>query len=251
MPIEIEGIRGRRGWTSTSAIATHKAPFAGLGVIRPSPTKKTDGLKVSIRVESNRRIPMSEFNILFLPALEAQGLEVVGRPKLIVEDSPIWVWRKYMYGDREDIVYADPQARKEPTYIATLAAGPLKGYESDWRAPVTCLYKGEWEKPEMLKCRIGAPTAKDTAELARVVEEWSVYLRRKNPAENLDTKLREANKALSEPLEKLEVFTRQYPVSAVVKAEVAAPKAKAGIGGTAAIIGLALAMLTWGLRKDR
>lgn len=249
MPIEIEGLK--RGWTSTSAIAVHKSPFAGLGVIKPSPpAKMTDGLRVSVHVESNRRIPLAEFNILLLPVLEALNLEVIGKPELVVEDSPIWVWRKYAAGEREDLIRADPNDRS-PTFIATLAAGPLKGHESEWLVPTSCLYRGKWTEQDILRCKVGVPTAEDTAELAKIVERWSVRLRRRMPTENLKSKERQVDRALTEPLEKLATFTKSPPVSSVVQAQVPVPKAKArgGAVATAAIIGIALSLLTWSQRR--
>jgi len=247
MPMEIEGIRMRRGWTSTSAISTHKAPFAGLGVLPTSPVKTMQGLKVSVLTESNRSVPVGEFNLLFTPVLKELGLELVGKPKLAVDDQPIWVWRK-LYQDP-----SDPAIKPgEYVYEAVLASGPFKGHVGPVMAPSDCTQKFDAQGREISwKCEVGTPTVKDTAALPRYVSEWSVMLRPVT-AEDMSSKKSEVSKALREPRGTLQKALQGSVGTQVKLAQVESPKAKGTAGGaTAAIIGIALAALAWTQRGSR
>ena len=247
MPIEIAGISNRKGWTSTSAIATHKAPFAGLGTVAPSPIKKMDGLQISVLAESNRYIPGAEFSVLFLPALKGLDLEIVGEPKLVVDDSPIWVWRKVPQEP-------DPGSGIRPgdyAYEAVISSGPFKGHAGIAMAPSDCTQKFDSKGNEISwKCKMGTPTVKDTAELPRYVSRWSVMLRPVT-GEDLKTKRSQVSKALREPRQALQQAVGGIIGTQVKEAKVPTPKAKAGgVGASAAIIGIALAMLTWTQRRQ-
>jgi len=116
MPMEIEGWDHAR-WTSTAAFPTRNAPFAGLGaVVLPGAEKKlaqntTQGLKLIIRrcVESKfmamgaggvgggamyRAPTAEEVALSVVPKLQELGFEVVGEPKYMLDDNPVWMYRK-------------------------------------------------------------------------------------------------------------------------------------------------------------
>jgi len=247
MPIEIAGISNRKGWTSTSAIATHKAPFAGLGTVAPSAIKKMDGLQISVLAESNRYIPGAEFSVLFLPALKGLDLEIVGEPKLVVDDSPIWVWRKVPQ-------VPEPGTGIRPgdyAYEAVISSGPFKGHISTITVDLgNCAQVRDSKGQKPRDCKRGVPTVKDTAELPRFVSRWSVNLRQAT-GEDLKTKRSQVSKALREPRQALQQAVGGIIGTQVKEIKVPAPNAKGGVvGASAAIIGIALAMLTWTQRRQ-
>lgn len=231
MVMEIEGTR----WTTTSAIAPHNAPFAGLGVVARSPDKKSKGFRVGIRIEGNRLITEAEFNLLLVPVLKNLQLDLAANPRLVIEDSPVWVWR----------VIRDE--RGPAGYEAVLATGALKGHSGQIMAPSDCteVYDKNTGQSLAWKCKMGTPTQKDTAELPRFVEDWSVLVRPAN-LEAAGSKIGTIRQALREPSRQLQAVARTVYTS-VKAVDVPAPKMKGGaaVVTSAAIIGIALAMFTW------
>jgi len=219
-------------------------PEAALGVLPPPRTEgpKVPGLKLVVIVESDTKIPVENFNALFLSNLESAGFKVVGKPKVVVEDSPIWVWRRYEWGERPDVTNYHPEAQKGPTWIATVATGPFKGYEGEYAAPTTCVYV----KDKLKSCKTSAPTAQDTADLPKVVEAWEVVLR---PVEkgDIESKKAVAGKAILQPLDQLEKGLRAYPKVGMAVVDVEAPPGRggAGLGMLALAVGIGLALMTW------
>ena len=237
MPIEIEGPLGQllpRYITDLGAIKTI------------SPQKMVKGVRVAVRTESNHMISAEEFGLAVLPVLQEHGLMVVGEPKLVVDDSPIWVWVKL------------PQDPSIPgikpgdfAWMAVLNSGPLKGHEGMVMAPSDCTQKYNPKTGQELgwKCKVGKPTVKDTAELPKYVEDWSVTTRPVDlelPESKVGT-LRQAMRSVRQKLQGLAVTVGTSVKGVDVEAPKPAPRLAAATG-TAAIIGVALAMLTWGRR---
>ena len=220
MPMEIEGqVRWPR-------------PM-GLGVVQTTPPqKKVKGVRVAVRAESDHRISSEEFALAVVPVLREQGLELVGEPKLVVDDSPIWVWRK-MLGDKPEDTF----------FMAVVAAGPLKGHEGTAMAPLerTQNYVPETGEENSWKCKVGTPTVKDTAELPKFVEDWSVMARPVD-LELTESKVRQLRVAMRPVRQQLRALAGGSVGSKIVAADVPAPKAKAAtvVGTSAAIIGIAL-----------
>jgi hypothetical protein len=215
----------------------------GLGAVPPNPQKVTEGVRVALRVESNHRVSAEELGLAVIPVLNKLGLQIAGEPKLIVDDSPIWVWKKML-----------PDKPEETYFQATVAVGPLKGHEGTAMAPTNCTQKYDPQTGEEIswKCKLGTPTVKNTAELPRFVSDWSVMAR---PAdlELPESKVKQLKLALRDVRAQLRglVGAGCMVGSSVKVVEVPAPKppapkvVKAAVG-SAAIIGIALAMLTWG-----
>ena len=121
-------------------------------------------------------------------------------------------------------------------------------------APSDCSQKYNPDTGEEIswKCKLGTPTVKDTALLPKLVENWSVQVR---PAdlELSESKVKQLKLALRDVRTQLRGLVGDGCLvgSQVVAMEVPAPKppapkvVKAAVG-SAALIGIALAMLTWG-----
>ena len=134
-------------------------------------------------------------------------------------------------------------------YEAVLSSGPFKGHVGEVMSPRECTQRFDSKGNEIYwKCKTGTPTAKDTAELPKYVSEWSVMLRPAT-AVSLKTKGSEVRKAMRDPRSALQKAIGGTVGTQVKEVKVPAPNAKPGIGGTAAIIGIALAMLTWTQRR--
>jgi hypothetical protein len=220
---------------------------AGLGAVAPGPQKKVQGVRVAVRVESNHRISAEEFGLAVMPVLQEYGLEIVGEPKLVIDDSPIWVWRK---------VPQDPSIPGvkpgDFAWMAVLGAGPLKGHEGKVMALSDCTQKYDPKTGQELdwKCTVGTPTVEHTAELPKYVEDWSVSTRPVD-LELPESKVGQLRAAMRGVRQKLQALAGGMVGTSVKPADVPAPKPApklAAATGTAAIIGIALAMLTWGKR---
>lgn len=220
----------------------------GLGAVEPNPTQKTTkGVRVAVRLESNHRVSLEELGLAMIPVLNAQGLQIAGEPRLIVDDSPIWVWQKLMQ---------DPSVpgikEGDFAWMAVVASGPLKGHEGMVMAPSECTQKYDPKTGQELdwKCVIGTPTVKDTAELPKFVEDWSV-LARPADLELPESKVAQLKAALRPVRQQLQTLAGGMVGTQVVVTDVPAPqppatKAVKAAVGSAAFIGIALAMLTWG-----
>jgi len=201
----------------------------------------TNGVRVALRIESNHRVSAEEIGMAVIPVLNAQGLQIASDPKLIVDDSPIWVWQKRL-----------PDKPAETYFQSVVASGPLKGHEGTAMAPSDCTQKYDPNTGEEIswKCKLGTPTVKDTAALPKFVMDWSVLAR---PAdlelpESKVVGLKQAMRPVRQQLQGL-VGDNCLVGTQVTAVEVPAPQPKAtakAVLGSAAFIGIALAMLTWG-----
>lgn len=243
MPMEIEGWDHAR-WTSTAAFPTRNAPFAGLGAVVPPGAKKkkvaqntTPGLQILIRkcVESKfmasgaggvgggavYRMPTEEEVYLsVVPKLQELGFEVVGKPKFVYDDNPVWMFRKI--------------GKALCKYELYMGSGPFAG---------------------IIYACFDKPSLEDKIKFApRAVYQWSAAIRpidRQLPEE----RTREVLRVMRESHEVLGKigglcglgFGRTRKPFKVVPIEVPDPPTpnKSFFGTTALIIGLALAGMTF------
>lgn len=63
----------------------------------------------------------SEISLLIIPAMQELGFELVGTPKYIVDENPIWLWRSNI--SRCKI----PNVEDSPKYELYVGLGPFKG----------------------------------------------------------------------------------------------------------------------------
>lgn len=228
-------------WTTTSARATHNAPFAGLGTIE-IPRGKALGLKIILpkAVESDwlaggaggpvggyiTRIPTKEeVSILIVPKLKEMGFKFIGEPKFVVDDNPMWSVRA-----------TTPEIRKmqgaDCRYELYIGSGPFAG--------------------RAYSCFRQIPTLEEKIKRApKGFFQWSAIIRPidgKLPVERrgeVTKVVREANGALMSIVgEGGGITGRQKKPYTVEPIPVPKPKGRA----IAAIIGIGLSLLTWGGR---
>jgi hypothetical protein len=81
-----------------------------------------------------------EISLLVIPPMQAEGFELVGEPTYVVDENPIWVWRRNT-----------SWCGTEDPYQLVVGSGPFKGYPS-------------W-------CMIGTPNVQETVKYGvRVLE---------------------------------------------------------------------------------
>ena len=228
MPMEIEMTR----WTATKPLV--RAPSAALGAVATSPEKTVGGYRARVNIESNQTLSAADLGLLLVPPLQGLKLEFVEPPKLVVEDSPIWVWQ------------AIKDAKGQVGYQAVLMAGALKGYQGTVMSPSDCVEVVDEKTGESLswKCKLGVPTTKDTAVLPRCIMAWSALVR---PAslESSASAIRKALKTAIVPLMSIAVSPIEVLAEAI---QVPAPKSKMGGVGLILVgaLGVTLAALKWG-----
>jgi hypothetical protein len=99
-----------------------------------------------------------EISLLVIPPMQAEGFELVGEPKYVVDENPIWVWRRNT-----------SWCGTEDPYQLVVGSGPFKGYPS-------------W-------CMIGTPNVQETVKYGdKAIVLWSAVFR-STDLELLTTKL--------------------------------------------------------------
>lgn len=231
MPMEIEhhtrrGLPRQSGgglagtsWTTTRVAPTMNAPFAGVdlsAVQAKLPEGKTLGVKVGMVGQAPGRAPtLNELNALFLPVIRSHQFEVVGTPKYVLDDNPVWTWK-----------YDAPNN----VWEAVIASGPFAGQTGS----VLALNQNE------------RPTLKDTLDNPKGLFSYSVVLRPTNleMPEGKAGILMKAIRDARRPYSNLGIsFSSKYSI-----VPVAAPKnpEKKGALATAALIGIGISLLSWG-----
>jgi hypothetical protein len=219
MPMLIENENLGYWAPAFAAVAPPPAPVAP-----EIPAGKVAGLRVRERAVGNQRISEAEFGALLNPVFRAQGFEVVGT-KLVVDDNTVWRWVKAIVPPQ----VGEPDV-EGPVWQAVVASGPFAGYESS-------------------NMSTSAPTMRDTAELPRYVEEYTVLLR-PTSLERPEGKVGPLNAALRDVLRQLRTAKNAAILTSTSVVPLDAPKPKsspvAAVLGSAAIIGFALTMSSLG-----
>lgn len=254
MPIEIEAGLSRSRWTTTHPQVTARAPFAGLGAVAPAPVAvppmpkgTVPGIRIRIfkLVESTwmaagagasdgrsgyttRTPTKGEISLLTVPAMQAHGFELVGQPKYVVDEHPIWLWRSAIAACKD---WCAPQC----TYQLYVGSGPFKGLTGS--------------------CMEGPPNVGDTVKHgAKAIVEWTGVFRSTDlelPSSKIG-QIRETERSVRKVLAEIAGHGGEGgPTRKDFKADVVAvpaPKKETGAAAVAiaAVVGIGLLMFNLG-----